>query len=185
MTTSLSTRPRPRLRLGRRLLYCAALLPLAASALIAALIGRARTAAGWWLRLRARLLGRAEPCGRPRASVVAGHAVLSLLLGVVALVPFGVLLAFVFRGILYGLVDPGPYDDSWGGPGRAGAWLAHFLVGVPMAAAALLLLAGIAALHDRVTTVLAGHRPAPWVLTVALLLPLPAVAFFIAWLHQI
>jgi hypothetical protein len=116
MTTSLGTRPR--LRLGRRLLYCAALLPVAASALIAVPIGKARTAAGWWLALRARLLGRAEPPGRPRVRMVAGHAVLSLLLGFVALVPFGVLLAFVFRGVLYGLVDPGRTTPP--GAGRAG-----------------------------------------------------------------
>ncbi|RSM51120.1 hypothetical protein DMB66_42885 [Actinoplanes sp. ATCC 53533] len=117
--------------------------------------------------------------------MVAGHAVLSLVLGAVALIPFGVLLAFVFRGVFYGLVDHGPYDNSWGGPSRAGAWLAHFLIGLPMAVAALLLLAGIAALHARLTTMLTGRRPAPWVLAVALVLPVPAVALFIAWLHQI
>jgi hypothetical protein len=184
MTISLA-RPLSPPRIGRFLLYCAALLPLAVAALVAVPVGRARTAAGWWLRLRARLLGTTEQRGRPGALVVAGHAVLSLLLGVVALVPFGILLAFVFRGVFYGLVDHGPYDTSWGGPTRAGAWVAHFLVGLPMAAAAVLLLAGIALLHGRLSALLAGRRPAPWVLAVAVLLPLPAVAFFIAWLHQI
>lgn len=181
MTTSLGTRLRP----GRRLLYCAALLPLAAASLFAVPVGRARAAAGWWLRLRGWLLGAEEAPGRPGVFVVAGHAVLSLLLGATALVPFGVLLAFVFRGVFYGLVDHGPYDNSWGGPSRAGAWFAHFLVSLPMAAAAVLLLAGIAALHGRLTAMLAGRRPGPWMLTVALVLPLPAVVLFIAWLHQI
>jgi hypothetical protein len=54
-----------------------------------------------------------------------------------------------------------------------------------MAAASLMVLAGIAALHDRLTAALAGHRLAPWVLAVTLLLSLAAVAFFIAWLRQI
>jgi len=175
VTTSLGT------RLGLRLLYCAALLPLAAASLVAVLIGRARAAAGWWLRL----LGTADDPGRPGIIVVAGHAVLSLLLGATALVPFGVLLAFVFRGVFYGLVDHGPYDNSWGGPSRAGAWAAHFLISLPMAAAALLMLAGIATLHGRLSVMLTGRRPAPWVLAVALVLPLPAVVLFIAWLHQI
>jgi len=158
---------------------------MAALSLFAVLVGRARVAAGWWLRLRARLLGTTEAPGRPGVFVVAGHAVLSLLLGATALVPFGVLLAVVSRGVFYGLVDHGPYDRSWGGPSRAGAWFVHFLVGLPMAAAAVLLLAGIAALHGRLTTMLAGRRPGAWVLAVALVLPLPVVVLFIAWLHQI
>lgn len=170
---------------ARRSLYCAALLPLACLSLVAVLVGRARVAAGWWSRLRARLLGTAEAADRPGALVVAGHAVASLLLGATALVPFGVLLAFVVRGVFYGLVDHGPYDTSWGGPTRAGAWAAHFLIGLPTAAASVLLLAGIATLHGRLTTMLTGRRPAPGVLAVALVLPLPAVALLIAWLHQI
>jgi hypothetical protein len=161
-------------------LYCAALLPLSVASLIAALLGRARSAARWWLRLG----GSSEQPGSGTV-VVAGHAVLSFLLGATALVPFGLILAFIFRGVCYGLVDNGPYDTSWGGPSRGGAWLAHFLIALPIAAVAVLLLALIAALHGRLSTVLTGRRPAGWVLIVALLVPLPAVAFFIAWLHQI
>jgi hypothetical protein len=138
-----------------------------------------------WLRLRLRLLGVTEPPGRPGLVAVVGHAVLSLLLGLIALIPFGMLAAFVARGVFYGLVDHGPYTNSWGGPSRAGAWVVHFLVGVPMALVALLALVGIAALHSRSTTMLAGRRPAAWVLATAVVLPLPAVALFVAWLHQI
>ncbi len=148
-------------------------------------VGRARAAAGWWLRLRARLFGTPEVAGRPGALVVAGHAVLSLSLGATALVPFGMLLAFVFRGVLYGLVDPGPYDHSWGGPSRAGAWVAHLVIGAPMAGASVLLLAGVAALHGRLTSMLTGRRPEPWVLVGTLTLTLAAVAFLLAWLRQI
>lgn len=163
------------------MLHCAALLPMAVAGLIATSAGRSRSAAGWWLRLR----GRPEPLRRSGALVVAGHTVLSLVLGAVALVPFGVLAAFVFRGVLYGWVDPGPYDTAWGGPTRAGAWAAHFLIGLPMAAVAVLLLAGLSAVHDRLTGIFTGQRPPWWALTVALLVPLPAVALFIGWSHQI
>jgi hypothetical protein len=161
-------------------LYCAAMLPLSVASLGATLTGRARSAARWWLRL-----GRSNEQPRSGPLVVAGHAVLSFLLGVTALVPFGLILAFIFRGVCYGLVDHGPYDNSWGGPSRAGAWLAHFLISLPIAGVAVLLLVGIAVLHGRLSMVLAGRRPAAWVLVVALLAPLPAVAFFFAWLQQI
>lgn len=163
------------------MLHCAALLPMSVAALIATLTGQSRAAAGWWLRLR----GRPEPLERSGALLVGGHAVLSLVLGAVALVPFGVLAAFVFRGVFYGWVDPGPYDTSWGGPTRAGAWTAHFLIGLLLAAVAVLVLAGLSVVHDRLTGVFTRRRPPWWALTVALLLPLPTVALFIGWLHQI
>jgi hypothetical protein len=122
---------------------------------------------------------------RLRTAAVMGHAVISALLGVVAILPLGVLVLVVLRGMFYGLVDPGPYDTSWGGPTRAGAWTAHFLIGLPMAAAAVLVLIGIAAVHARLTrSLLTGRRPG-WALPVALLVPVPAALFFVAWLHQI
>jgi hypothetical protein len=122
---------------------------------------------------------------RLRAAAVVGHAVISALLGAVAILPLGVLVLVVLRGMFYGLVDPGPYDTSWGGPTRAGAWTAHFLIGLPMAAAAVLVLIGIATVHARLTrSLLTGRRPG-WAMPVALLVPVPAVLFFVAWLHQI
>ena len=78
------------------------------------------------------------------------------------------ILAFLFRGVLYGLVDHGPDDNSWGGPTRTGGWLVHFLISAP---ASLLLLAALAAVHQRL------NQPR--------FIPLPSAAFFVAWLHQI
>lgn len=182
MTTSIDTsRSLRAAHLGARsLVYCALLIPRSVFALIAALCGRTDAAVARWPR-------RPDPgaAGRPGLVPVAGHALISLLLGAAALVPFGVELAFVVRGVFYGLVDSGPYDQSWGGPSRGGAWAAHFLIGLPMAAAGVLILIGIAAVHQRLAPVLAGRRPAPWVIPVALSIPVPAVALFIAWLHQI
>ncbi|GAA4564559.1 hypothetical protein GCM10023176_10790 [Micromonospora coerulea] len=187
--------PRPRSRsyrtarlAGRSLAYCAALIPLALIALLAAPLGRSGAAAARWRALRTGLLGAppvADPRRRPGPVAIVGHAVLSLLLGVTALVPLGVELLIVLRGVLYGLVDPGPYTNSWGGPTRAGAWLAHFLVGLPMAAAGLVALVGIAAVHQRLTRSLDGVRPAPWLIPVTLLITLAGALLFVAWTHQI
>lgn len=172
---------------GRSLVYCATLIPLAIGAMLAALSGRAGAAGSWWRWLRTRVLGApASQATRPRGSVaVIGHALLSVLLGAAAVVPLGVEVLFILRGVLYGLVDRGPYNNSWGGPSRAGAWLAHFLIGTPMAVAGLLALIGIAAVHQRLTLALDGKRGAAWLVPATLLISLAGAAFLIAWLHQL
>jgi hypothetical protein len=183
------SRPRRAARLAARsLAYCAALVPLALVALVTAPLGGAGAAAARWRSLRTRVLG-APPTStsgrRPGPVAVLGHGMLSLLLGAAALLPLGVELLMVLRGVLYGLVDPGPYDHSWGGPTRGGAWLAHFLVGLPMAAAGLAALIGIAAVHQRLTRSFDGERPAPWLLPTALLIAAAGALLFVAWTHQI
>jgi hypothetical protein len=174
-------------RVPRSLLYCVTLIPLSGWSVIAALFGRAEAAARTWSRVRTRVLAEPPPPAthRPGFAVVAGHALLSLLLGAAALVPLGVEFLFVERGVFYGLADPGPYDHSWGGPTRAGAWLVHFLVSVPLAAAGLLMLIGIAALHQRLTAGLTGRRPGLGPILASVLVAAVAVVFFVAWLHQI
>jgi hypothetical protein len=179
MTTAIDTRRSLRVAhlAARSLVYCTLLIPRSVFALIAALCGRTDKAVARWPHPGA--------TARPGLVPVVGHALISLLLGAVALLPLGVELLFVLRGVLYGLVDPGPYDQSWGGPGRGGAWAAHFLISLPLAAAGIAVLIGIAAVHQRLTPVLAGRRPAPWVIPVALAIPVPAAVLFVAWLHQI
>jgi hypothetical protein len=172
---------------GRSSLYCAALIPLAIGAVIVALSGAARAAAPWWRWLRTRVLGAPSPQAtrRPGFFALVGHALLSVLLGTAALMPLGIEVLFVLRGVFYGLVDRGPYNNSWGGPTLAGAWSAHFLVGVPLAAAGLLALIGIAAVHQRLTLALDGGRRAPWLVPVTLVISLAGALFFVAWLHQL
>ncbi|WIM96219.1 hypothetical protein ACTOB_008390 [Actinoplanes oblitus] len=170
-------------RIGQAVFYSAGLAPVSAAGLGLAVAGRpgtaARLAAGWQSRI-----GR--PVELPRRFLpVAADAGLGLLLGLLALIPLALEVLFVARGILYGWVDPGPYDTSWGGPTRAGAWLAHFLVGVPIAVAGIAALIGIAALHRRWTRRLAGEPGGAWVLPVAVLIAAAEVLFFIAWLHQL
>ncbi|MER7588092.1 hypothetical protein ABTW72_11185 [Micromonospora sp. NPDC127501] len=173
---------------GRSLAYCATLIPVAVLTLVTAPLGGTGAAVARWRALRTGLLGMpptAVPGRRPGTVSVLGHALLSLLVGAVALLPLGVELLVVLRGVLYGLVDPGPYDHSWGGPTRAGAWLAHFLVGLPMAAAGLAALIGIAAVHQRLTRRLDGERGPLWLLPTVLLMALAGALLFVAWTRQI
>lgn len=121
--------------------------------------------------------------GRARALL---HSVLGIPLGALALIPVGLEVLFIARGVLYGLVDRGPYDHSWGGPTRGGAWLAHFAVGLPVAAAGLALLWCITYLHDRLgARFVRGERTGAWVLPVALLACVGGAVFVVAWVHQL
>ncbi|WP_436525753.1 hypothetical protein [Actinoplanes sp. HUAS TT8] len=170
-------------RITQSVLYSSGLALVSAASLGLALIGRPAAAVqlanGWQSRL-------GEPAGLPgRFGPATGNAAVGLVLGILALIPLGFQVLFVARGILYGWVDPGPYDTSWGGPGRGGAWAVHFLVGVPIAAAGIAALVGIAALHRRWTARMAGERGGAWVLPVILTGTAAEVVFFIGWLHQI
>jgi hypothetical protein len=170
-------------RILQPVLYSCGLALVSAASLGLALAGRqgaaVQLAIGWQSRLGA-------PAALPaRFGPAAGNAAAGLLLGILALIPLGFQALFVARGVLYGWVDRGPYDNSWGGPGRGGAWAVHFLVGVPMAAAGIAGLVGIAALHRRWTARMSGESGGAWLLLVILLVTAAEVAFFIAWLHQI
>ena len=189
MTTTMnesSVKPGPVRLSVRSLLYCAVLIPVAVAALIAVPAGRSERAKSWWDSWRARLLGTPPAPGQHAAPVaVLRHALLSIALGVAALPALGVQVLLLLRGVLYGLVDRGPYDHSWGGPSRAGAWLVHFLVGVPIAVAGLAALVGIAAVHQRLTASLGGERPARWLIPATVLIVLAAAALVVAWTRQI
>lgn len=131
--------------------------------------------------LGATLLGR-----RPQPLRSMLHTVMGSLLGALSLVAIGVEFFCVSRGVLYGLVDRGPYNHSWGGPTRAGAWLAHFAISLPFSAASLALLWLIAQLHQRLgARFLRGERTGAWVLPTALLACTGGAMFVVAWSHQV
>lgn len=164
---------------GRRLARAVTLLPAGLCALAAALGGR-DDAARRWLGV-----GAAPGHPRPRTAQLVGHAALTVLLGVLALIPAGVLLLAVLRGPFYGLVDDGPYDGSWGGPGRTGAWLAHFAAALPLAAAAAGLLYGLAHLHRLLTAPLRGERRPRWVVLCVPVCVLAGALFVTAFVRQL
>ena len=168
---------------GRASGYSAGLAVVSVAGLAAVVAGRPAVAARWSQRWQRLLGGSVDQPGR--ALPVAGNALAGLLLGVLAFIPLGVELLFVARGVLYGLVDHGPYDHSWGGPSRGGAWLAHFLVATPFALAGLAALVGIARLHRRCTARLAGHPGGAWALPVVAVLCAAGAVLFVAWLQQI
>jgi hypothetical protein len=122
------------------------------------------------------------PPGTPR---VVAHAVLTVLLGALTALLTGVIALAVARGFFYGLVDDGPYDDSWGGPGRAGAWLAHAVVATPVFFAATGLLYGIALLHRWMTAPLRGARRPRWTLPAVLVSCLAGALFVVAFVRQL
>lgn len=183
---------------GWAVVRCVALIPVGLAALIATLLGHRTAATRWWARLGRQPAGPATPgaagaagpgsaAGPATAGSVtaAAHAVASVLLGVVALVPLGAVALSLLRGLFYGLVDPGPYDNAWGGPTRAGAWAAHLLISVPLVVAGLIVLVGVAALHRRLSRLLTGGRPGWWVLPTTALAAVLAVLLLVGWLRQL
>lgn len=156
----------------------ALLLPRGLAALVATLAGRTDFATRM-LRPGAPEAPRSVVLRRLRASVV------GLLVGVLALIPVGIEALFVARGVLYGLVDHGPYNHSWGGPSMAGAWAAHFAISLPFAALGLVVLAALDALHRQITAPLVGRRTPAWAVPVTLVACAAGVLLFVSWLHQI
>jgi hypothetical protein len=172
---------------SRSVAYCALVLPVSLGALLALLRGRADLGNTWWNWLRTRVLGvqptPAQPAAGPGASL--SHGLLSLLLGVATLPLVALEGLVVVRSMFYGLVDRGPYTDSWGGPSAAGAWLAHLAVGLPLALAGALALAGIAAVHHRLTLALYGERRGGRLVAVTIVIAALGGVLLVAWLRQV
>jgi hypothetical protein len=112
-------------------------------------------------------------------------AVVGLVLGLVAVIPLAVEVVFIARGVLYGIVDTGPYDTSWGGPTRGGAWLAHFLISLPLAVIGLFALSGLAGLYRRWVRLIDGEPGQRWVIPVTGLVVAAATALVWAWSRQV
>ncbi|MFF0428330.1 MULTISPECIES: hypothetical protein [unclassified Streptomyces] len=172
-------------RFARRVGYAAALLPAAVLTPAAVAVGRTDRARAWWARA-----GEQEPAARssprqPGPWRLLAHALLCVPLGLVALVPVGIEVLFVLRGVLYPLVDHGPYDHSWGGPTWGGAWVVHFLVALPFAAAALGVLWLLNRLHARLAGGMWGLRVGPWPALALLGSSVAGTVFVIAWIHQL
>ena len=168
-------------RFARRVGYATALLPASVGAIGAVAVGRPDTARRWWARI-----SETEASSRqPSAPRLLAHALLSIPLGLLSLIPIGIEILFVLRGILYPLVDHGPYTHSWGGPSVGGAWLAHFAISLPFAAAGLGALWILGQWHSRLTGGTWGHKVG--LVPVLALVPVlgAAAMLVIAWTHQL
>lgn len=145
----------------RSLAYAASITPVGVAALTTAVTHPDRTTRLWG-RLARRTIGHRTgdlDCA-PSRVWLAGHAVMSVLLGLVAWMLIAIVGLMVARGALYGFVEDGPYDQAWGGPTLRGAWITHFAVSLPILAASVLLASGVTGLHRRTTRRLEapGHR---------------------------
>ncbi|GAA2793444.1 hypothetical protein RMN57_20625 [Kitasatospora sp. CM 4170] len=174
----------PRFGFVRRIGQAATLLPVSVAAVGAIAVGRPDAARRWWARI-----AEQGPAGtterRPGAARLLAHGLLAVPLGLLTLIPIGAEVLFVLRGVLYPLVQPGPYTNAWGGPSTAGAWLAHFGVGLPTAAAGLGVLWLLHRLHARLAGGMWGRRVGAWPV-VATAAALGAGALLVnAWLHQL
>lgn len=167
--------------------YNLALAPMGVAAVVAVVTGRSGRVYGWWRSLATATthLDPGEQRIRPGPARVGSHAVASIALGLVGLVEVCLIALMVMRGALFGLVTDGNYAQSWGGPSRAGAWIVHFLVSVPVAAAAVILAHLIVWLHVRLTARLSGQQVERRVVPIALVVVAVTALFVTAFLRQI
>ena len=171
--------------LARRVGYAAVLLPASVATVAAVAVGRSDRASAWWARASEQDTARQTSSGRPGAARLVAHALLCVPLGLLALIPVGIEIFFVLRGVLYPLVDRGPYDHSWGGPSVGGAWLAHFGVGVPLAVAGVGALWLLGRLHSRLAGWMWGRKVGlgPFIAIAAAFAA--GAVLVIAWIHQL
>ncbi|MEV7415306.1 hypothetical protein [Streptomyces sp. NPDC089919] len=180
-TTSRTGRAAARSRFARRVGHAALLLPAAVASAGAVALGRSDAARRWWARTAEQQPG----AGRPGPARLLAHSLLCLPLGFLALIPVGLEILFVLRGVLYPVVQAGPYTTAWGGPSTAGAWLAHFGVGLASAVAGLGALWLLDRLHARLARGLWGRRVGAWPYLVVAAAFTGGVLLVIAWTHQI
>ncbi|MEV7519298.1 hypothetical protein [Streptomyces sp. NPDC091371] len=174
-----------RSRFVRRIGYAALLLPAVVGAAGAVAVGRSDAARRWWARIGEQGPAARAENGRPGRARLLAHSLLCLPLGLLALIPVGLEILFVLRGILYPLVQPGPYTNAWGGPSMAGAWLAHFGIGLLFAVAGLGALWLLNRLHARLAGGMWGGRVGVWPVAVTAAAFAGGVMLVIAWLHQV
>ncbi|WP_306324673.1 hypothetical protein [Streptomyces venezuelae] len=174
-----------RSRFARRIGFAALLLPAALGTAGAVVVGRSDVARRWWARGGEQGPVAGDGGVRPGRARLLAHSLLCLPLGLLALIPLGLEVLFVLRGVLYPLVQPGPYTTAWGGPSMAGAWLVHFGVGVLSAVVGLGALWLLNRLHARLAGGMWGRGVGVWPVAVTAAAFAGGVLLVIAWLHQV
>ena len=165
----------------RSVVYDALLLPVGVLTLADAILDERETAARRWRRLGEYRVGSGSAMQPMTNAQVFGCGLLSAVLGLVSLFVLFLTVLAVVRGPFWGFVEYGPVQPStWGGPSRAGAWVAHGLIALPCIVMFLFVLRGVAALQ---ALLVQGTRK--WVLPATIMLATGALAFFWAWLQQV
>jgi hypothetical protein len=161
------------------------MLPASVATVGALAVGRSDKARRWWARSGEQGSVTQTSSGGPGAVRLLAHALLCVPLGLLALIPVGIEILCVLRGVLYPLADRGPYNHSGGGPSVGGAWLAHFGVAAPFAAAGVGALWLLGLLHSRLAGWMWGRKVGlgPVIATAAA--SVGGVVLVIAWIHQL
>ncbi|MGW1345348.1 hypothetical protein ACWCOV_30170 [Kribbella sp. NPDC002412] len=117
--------------------------------------------------------------------VVFGHGVMTAVLGVVSWFLVVLLGMAVVRGAFYGVVTEGPYGaGTWGGPTKAGAWVVHAGVSVPIIVGLLFGFRGIQWLHVASVRRLYGLAER-WVLPATIAAGGAGMWLIWAWIQQL
>lgn len=180
LTRPITETPERRTRWHRSVVYDVLLVPVGILTLADAILGEPETAARRWGRLGEYRVGRGnvQPMSNARTF---GYGLLSAVLGLAGLFVLFLTVLAVVRGPFWGFVEHGAVEPgTWGGPSRAGAWLAHGLIALPCIVAFLFVLRGIAALQ---TLLVQGTHK--WVLPATIVVAAGTCAFFWAWLQQV
>lgn len=158
---------------GRTITYALLALPLALSPV--------RT------RLRVPRLLLHEPVAARRVSPPRCliHSVLSAGTGAVAWFLTLLTVVALVRGLAYPVVTGDGYENSWGGPTLAGAWLVHAALALLLAPAFLGIVALLGRLQLRLTRTVLGRDGTWWTIPISIALTAAGALFFIAWTRQI
>lgn len=123
---------------------------------------------------------------RPGAVKSFVHGVLSVVFGFLSLFLLMLFVLSVVRGPFYGFVEDGPFGPgTWGGPTKAGAWLVHAGVAVPIIVLIPFVLRGLALVHAAAIRRLYGSAVGWWVLPATTLIAVGGMLFFYSWTRQI
>ncbi|QNE22615.1 hypothetical protein F1D05_37850 [Kribbella qitaiheensis] len=174
-------------RLVRGAGYGVGLVGVGVVAVVQSVGGRLGSVQVRWRRM-AGYLGSAEPVRlrRPGRVNCFVHGVLSVVFGLLSLFLLMLLVLSVVRGPFYGFVEDGPFGPgTWGGPTKAGAWMVHAAIALPIIVMIPFVLRGLALLHAAEIRRMYGSAVGWWVLPATILLSVGGILFFYSWTQQI
>ncbi|MGW6278690.1 hypothetical protein [Kribbella sp. NPDC055071] len=169
-------------RMGGVIGYDVLLVPVGIQSIADAVMDEPTLAAKRWQRLSRPRHPEQSATSEASPARVLGDGVISSVLGLLSWFLVMLVVTAVVRGPFWGFVEHGPVEaGTWGGPSRAGAWVAHGIIAVPSIGVLLLVLWGISALH----AALVRRTRARWVLPATIAVAAGGLMFFWSWLQQL